>query len=463
MFTRIQWRIAAVYVALIALVFLGLGLYLRSVQLLPSVVILALAVATAIGIVLTIAAAVVLGRMTAGPIKDLTMIAQRLADGDLNQVITLEGQDEVSHLARAFNEMAGALRAHVDAVEEERGRLAAVLASMADGLVITDPDGVVRLINPAAAQLLQTTPARAQGRSVMSVVRDHELAALVETAIGESGEPASSKVVELGPPGRRRLLQAMVSRIPGAAGGTRQVLLILQDVTEVRRAETVRREFVANVSHELRTPVASLKALAETLFGGALEDPQAAREFLGRMESEMDRLAQLVEELLELSRIESGQVALRLHAVDVAPVIAAAAERLRPQAERGGLSLSVDVPKDLPLVRADPDRVQQVVVNLVHNAVKFTPPGGWVKVSAGPRDGVVAVMVADNGAGIPSDALPRLFERFYKTDPSRAGGGTGLGLAIVKHLVQAHGGDVGVESREGEGSVFSFTLPLAQS
>jgi len=297
----------------------------------------------------------------------------------------------------------------------------------------------------------------------MSVVRDHELAELTASALeGDSVGPAS-RVVELGPPGRRRTVEAVVSRIPGAARGSKQVLLILRDLIELRRAETVRREFVANVSHELRTPVASLKALAETLAVGALEDRSVARDFLHRMDVEIDGLAQLVEELLQLSRIESGQVALDLRPVDLGGVVSAGAERLRPQAERGGVALSVDMPSDLPPVRADAGRIQQVVVNLVHNAVKFTPPGGWVKVSAQSHDGAVAVMVADNGAGIPEDALARLFERSYKADPARSGGGTGLGLAIVKHIVQAHGGEVAVESREGAGSVFSFSLPVAMA
>jgi two-component system phosphate regulon sensor histidine kinase PhoR len=259
-------------------------------------------------------------------------------------------------------------------------------------------------------------------------------------------------------------VQARASRIPNETATGQQVVLVLQDVTELRRAETVRREFVANVSHELRTPVACLKALVETLEDGALEAPEAAREFLDRMQVEVDDLAQLVEELLELSRIESGRVSLDLQPVDIAPMVAAAAERLRPHAERQGLTLTLDLPTGLPTALADPERIHQVITNLVHNAVKFTPPGGRVTVTAEQRDGEVTVHVVDNGVGIPSEALPRLFERFYKVDKARAGGGTGLGLAIAKHLVQVHSGRIWAESAgEGQGARFSFALPAVPS
>jgi two-component system phosphate regulon sensor histidine kinase PhoR len=245
----------------------------------------------------------------------------------------------------------------------------------------------------------------------------------------------------------------------------------------------VRRDFISNISHELRTPLAGLKALADTLRDGALEDPPAARRFLDRIEVEVDALTQMVEELLELSRIESGRMPLRLRPVSVSDVVLPPVERLLPQAERAELELEVDLPEDLERVLTEPERMQQVVTNLVHNAIKFTPAGGRILVSGRmlevgedgqpasgsyglapetvPAGKWVVLSVQDTGIGIPAEDLDRIFERFYKIDRARSGGGTGLGLAIAKHIVQAHGGQIWAESREGVGSTFYFTLPTA--
>jgi two-component system phosphate regulon sensor histidine kinase PhoR len=223
----------------------------------------------------------------------------------------------------------------------------------------------------------------------------------------------------------------------------------------------VRRDFVSNLSHELRTPLASLKALVETLRDGALEDPKAAGRFLNSVETEVDALTQMVQELLDLSRVESGQVPLNLVPADVRDVLSRPSERLRPQAERAGLTLSVELPPDLPRVLADVERMQQVVINLLHNAIKFTPPGGRVAISAETAGDEMIMSVRDTGVGIAAENLDRIFERFYKADRARSGGGTGLGLAIAKHIVQAHGGRIWAESAEGKGSVFRFTLRVA--
>ncbi len=237
---------------------------------------------------------------------------------------------------------------------------------------------------------------------------------------------------------------------------------MIRDLTQLRHLQTVRQDFVSNVSHELRTPLASLRALVETLRDGALDDPPAARRFLDRMEVEVDALTQMVQELLELSRIESGQVPLERSPVDVHGLIVPAVERLRPQAERAGLALHFDVPEDLPDVMADQVRAPLIVTNLVHNAIKFTPEGS-VTVRAF-RDGeAVSIVVRDTGVGIARKDLDRIFERFYKTDRSRTVGGTGLGLSIASHLVRAHGGEIWADSVEGEWSEFGFSLPLADA
>lgn len=250
---------------------------------------------------------------------------------------------------------------------------------------------------------------------------------------------------------------------PYLKGRQRGHVLILQDLTRLHQLQTVRQDFISNISHELRTPLASLRALVDTLADGALDDPPAAQRFLQRMAIEVDALAQMTEELFELARIESGQAPLRLRAMPAADVIGLGAERLRPQAERANLTLQIDLSGDLPEVVVDPDRVQQVVTNLLHNAIKFTPAGGTIRVSAcaEANAGEILVTVQDTGAGIAPDDLPRIFERFYKADRARSSGGAGLGLAIAKHIVQAHGGRIWVESTPGKGSTFCFSLPRA--
>jgi two-component system phosphate regulon sensor histidine kinase PhoR len=229
----------------------------------------------------------------------------------------------------------------------------------------------------------------------------------------------------------------------------------------VRRLERVRREFVANISHELRTPLATLKLLSETLVMDGGEDPAIVKDYLGRIEVEVDRLSQMVDELGALSLIETGQVTLEREPVNIDALVRRAAERLDAQAARSGLTVSVDLYDDLPQPPGDVHRLEQVLVNLLHNAIKFTPPGGRICVSATGVDGAVKVSVQDTGMGIAEDDLDRIFERFYKGDKSRSSTGTGLGLAIARHIVELHGGRIWAESVEGRGATLSFTLPLA--
>jgi two-component system phosphate regulon sensor histidine kinase PhoR len=401
-------------------------------------------------------AAVIAGR-TARSLERLTQIARRMADGDLDARLYATSRDELGELTQAFNYMADQLRDQVDDLAGERGRLAAVLENMADGVLITDEMGRVSLLNPAAARLLDVNEDECIGQSFAQVARHHELIEFWQTSCSLGQEQVTA--IEMDRQGT--FIQMIVTPLETAEQQT--CLIILQDLTRIRRLETVRRDFVSNISHELRTPLASLKALVETLLGGALDDRPAARNFLDMADQEVDALTQMVEELLELSRIESGIVPLRLSPTAVAKVIEPPLKRLKPQAKRHDVKLSSDVPKDLPLVLADAERVQQVVSNLVHNAIKFTPDGGRIAISAAQdsNEPEIVITIQDTGVGIPAAELDRIFERFYKADQARSGGGTGLGLAIAKHLVQAHGGRIWAESNEGEGSAFYFSLPIA--
>lgn len=379
----------------------------------------------------------------------------------LRQLLAAQGgaPSEVADPLRAVGELIADLRQRVARLEAEHRRLEVALDQMADGLIIADSQGNVVRVNPAAGRLLQVDPEEAVGRSLIAVLKDHELAGFIRGFLDGQAD-AGPRTFEVGPPGQRRTVQVKVSQ--AAAGGDpgRYLVVLFQDITELKQTEQVRRDFVANVSHELRTPVAALKALVESLENGAVEDPEVAADFLRRLRVEVDGLALLVEELFELARIESGRPDLNLRPLDIGEVVRQAVERMRPLADRQGVNLLLRLGAELPPVEADPDRIQQVVLNLVHNAVKFTPPGGRITVSVERRGEEVAVSVADTGVGIPPEVLPRVFERFFKADRSRSAGGSGLGLAIAKHIVQAHGGRIWAESAgEGRGATFTFTLP----
>jgi two-component system phosphate regulon sensor histidine kinase PhoR len=414
-------------------------------------VLVALALAGALAALLTWAIA----RRISRPLTELTLAARGIAGGQPPRAPASHGDDEIGELGRAFDDMAARLRETIATLESDRARLTAVLGAMADGVVLLDREGRVIMTNEAAGELLDLRLDAAASRRLIELVHDHELHELAQRTIG--ARRSQGELVKFAASGRHL-------RITGTpmSGGAAAALLLVQDVTEIRRAELIRREFVANVSHELKTPIASIKALTETLEDGAMDDPPAARDFLQRMHVEVDGLAQLVQEILDLSRIESGRARMSFAAVLVPDLIAAAVGRLRAQADRAGVALEVVAPPDLPAVRADGARIESAIINLVHNAIKFTPPGGRVEARAEREsDAELRIVVADTGVGVPAAELPRLFERFYKSDRSRASSGTGLGLAIVKHVVQAHGGRVGVESRPGTGSTFWFTLPIA--
>lgn len=411
----------------------------------------ALALATLFSILITL----LVTNASLLPLRTLTRAVQALGPGEFELPLPKNRHDEIGRLGHEFGRLSSALGEQINQLSGERSTLAAILQNMTDGILIADGDGLVHMINPAAERLFEVSKEQAVGRSLVEVVRNHQLVDLWRRC-RQSGEQQST-ALEINP--ERLYVQAIVSplesSIPGAA------LLVYQDVTRLRRLEMVRRDFVSNVSHELRTPLASLKALTETLQEGALEDPPAARRFLQRMDLEIDNLTQMVQELLELSRIESGRVPLRRLPTTPIELLSRAVERMQLQAERAALTLRLDCADNLPALMVDRERMEQVLVNLLHNAIKFTPPGGEIVVSAWSEKARVILSVRDSGAGIPAEALPRIFERFYKTDPARATRGTGLGLSIARHLVEGHDGRIWAESEVGKGSTFYISLPAA--
>ncbi len=396
-------------------------------------------------------------RRATQPLEELTEAARRVAAGELHTTILPSGRDEISQLTAAFNTMTERLRTQVESLQTERGKSAAVLAQMSDGVAIFDAQGKTFLFNLAAGHMLGIDVDTAAGRSAAEVLRHHQLIELWKEC-RDSGKP-NSTTVEIGE--GQLPLQAVATPLGKSLQGS--ILVIFQDLTRLRRLETVRRDFVANISHELRTPLASLQSLAETLHEGAMEDPVAAGRFLDLMQTEIDTLNQTVRELLELSQIESGEVPLALQPADPRSMWSSAVQRLQMLAERNGLTLSNETGENLPPVSANSGRIEQVMMNLIHNAIKFTPAGGTITVIARALDGEVQFSIRDTGVGISAEDLPRIFERFYKADKSRSGGGTGLGLSIARHIIEGHRGRIWAESTEGKGSTFFFTLPIAKS
>jgi len=387
------------------------------------------------------------------PLRRLTERIFKMSTGNQSEIKGFDRTDEITQLETAFDQLETQLNTQINAFTYEQGTLSSVLNSMTDGVVIIDAEGCIQLINPAVERMFNVFSSQAIGQSLIESLRNHQLVELWE----KCQETDEQQVVTFETSPNRLYIQAVAVSIRQSLPGS--TLLVLQDLTRMRRLEVIRRDFVSNVSHELRTPLASLKALTETLEEGALEDPPAARRFLLRMENEIDNLTQLVTELLELSRIESGKVPLKQKPMRPAELVEKAFDRMQLQAERTGLKINFECWSNLPYVNIDSNRMEQVLVNLIHNAIKFTPPGGEISIHVSQNENNVVFVVRDTGVGISSDALPRIFERFYKADRSRSGGGTGLGLSICRHLVEAHGGKIWAESEPGKGSSFYFSLP----
>ncbi len=389
----------------------------------------------------------------------LTQGSRRLAEGDLDYRIPPAATAETRELTDAFNRMADSLQGVIGRLSAERDTLSAVLDTMADGVIVTEAAGRVTLLNPASRELMGIGTQAVEGSRLIELVRDNQIHRLAAQCQTEKSRQ-QGEVSLLHP---RRYLSAIATPLDGA--GAPGVLLTLHDLTRIRQVETSQKEFVSNVSHELRNPMASIKAIVETLESGAMDDPRVAADFLGRMRRDVDRINSLVNDLLELSRMESGQFTIEAEPLSLAVVVQGVKSQFREAAASREVAIESRVPDDLPPVMADGDKLSQVLVNLVENSLKFSLPQSRINIEAQPapgHPGYVEVRLKDTGIGVAPQHLPHLFERFYKVDRSRRDSGTGLGLAIVKQLVEAHGGRIRVESREGEGCAFIFTIPCAR-
>ena len=417
--------------------------------------------ALVIALVFAVVASTTVAQVLSRDLRRMREAARRMAAGDLAVRLRPAGADEIAELGRAFDTMATSLAATLAALRGERDLLGVILESMREGVLVLDQQGLILLVNPALRATLGI-PAEVEGRAALELIRNAELSSILERARAAGG-PMSGEIETTGPRPRRLLVHA--APLPMVAGKHQGLLAVFVDVSETRRLETLRKDFVANVSHELRTPITAVRSAVDTLRLTLAGDQASSERFVDIIDRNAQRLGALVEDLLDLSRIESKDYRPEALPVPLRAVADQALTMLRARIEEKSLDVGNEIPSELPPARADRRGLEQVFTNLLDNAVKYCGAGARIRLSAQRTDRALRVEIADTGPGIEPRHLPRLFERFYRVDSGRARdmGGTGLGLSIVKHLIEAMGGSIGVESTPGRGSTFWFTLPAAVS
>jgi len=409
-------------------------------------------------------------RMFAARIERLKDFSQRIAEGNFRPLLREGPRDELSDLADSLNQTAARLDLEIRMLSGERNRSSAILWSMVEGVAVIDAEERLVFYNRAFSEIFGVEVATAEGRPLIEVVRNAELVGLIRKALrGGEGlqNDISMGIVQMQ---NFSVTAAPVKALEATADGPEResakpsgAVVVLHDVTELRRLERVRQDFVANVSHEFKTPLTAIQGFAETLLGGALDDPSNNRRFLDIIRNHAIRLARLTNDLLKLARIEAGKLEVEFFPVGLMELIEGCAETTLLKASRKHITLEIAVPPGLPLVRGDATLLRDVLQNLLDNAIQYTPEGGRIHVTAEAKSREVEVSVSDTGIGIPTSDQERIFERFYRVDAarSREAGGTGLGLSIAKHIVEAHSGRLTVISVIGEGSTFSFAIPIA--
>jgi two-component system, OmpR family, phosphate regulon sensor histidine kinase PhoR len=395
-------------------------------------------------------------RRIVAPLAELSRRVREISTGDQGKLLATDGRDELGVLAGAFRQMERDLARRLNEIQRNNERLETVLGSMAEGVLAVGPDNTILLANDAGRELLDFVTPDPVGRPLLEVTR----ARPVYEAVAQALSTTTPVVTEFDAPGLlRRRLSLRATRLPGLP--CPGVMVVLHDMTDLRRLENLRRELVANVSHELKTPLSAIKGYAETLRLGAVHDPEHNLHFVHRIEEQADRLHELILDILQIARVESGQESFELGNVHVIELIEQCAEQFAELAAARQIGLTTRVPEQDIWAWADEEGLRTILSNLVDNAIKYTPAGGTVVIRAAASDGRVSLEVQDTGIGIAEKDLARVFERFYRVDKARSRelGGTGLGLSIVKHLVQAFGGNVSVDSQPGRGSTFRVELP----
>ena len=449
----LQWKVSLFFVLLMAIglwaVWEGKGPGGEFPGVLFLIVLLAVLAAGWIGV----------GRVLVQPLDEMIGVVRKFAEGLFNWRARLGTRnDELGQLGNALNRMAQEAGEKIDGLAKNLAETEALLGGMEEGVLILDLNGRIKKMNGAMGTILAHAFPADVGKHYLEVFRDPELNDLIQATLADKKGYRRS-LSPLGQPGTTFQVQSSLVQYPDSGG--EGVIVVFHDVTDLKRLERVRQDFVANVSHELRTPLTAIKGYVEALRDGGLQDPVQAEQFLRVIQRHSERMDKIVSDLLLLSEMESADRVLQRETVHLPELIRTAVETLRPLAEGKKQNLRVEPMEGLPSLRADSQKIHQVLINLLHNAISYTPEEGSITMEAMPVPDGVEVSVADNGIGIRPEDLSRIFERFYRVDKGRSRelGGTGLGLSIVKHIVEAHGGKVRVESIPGRGSRFTFFLP----
>jgi len=454
------WRLGLTYLALVLAVFAGI--YWSSAAGVSSDAAAAvrhsLWLAAAGIFVITVVVSFTFSLLFSSRINRVKRFAERAAAGDFTPLQRAAAVDELADLADAVGGMVAQLGQTIHTLTDERNQSAAILGSMVEGVAVVGGDERILYCNQAFEQILELPQGSSQGKKLVEGLRQADLVTAVRQVLPGGDEVTGE--VEVGTVRRRSF---SVTAAPVRAAEASSAVLVLHDITELRRLERVRRDFVANVSHEFKTPLTAIQGFAETLLGGALDDKANRKRFVEIIREHARRLARLTDDLLKLSRIEAGRLDLESRPVSVAGLVNGCVETARLNAESRGLRIAVELPEGLPPVRGDAVQLDEVLQNLIDNALQYTPSGGRIDVTAYSNGHEVIFTVADTGIGIPESDLERIFERFYRVDAarSREAGGTGLGLSIARHIVDAHGGRIWVESAVGQGSRFRFSIDVA--
>jgi|WetSurMetagenome_2_1015567.scaffolds.fasta_scaffold05606_5 two-component system phosphate regulon sensor histidine kinase PhoR len=395
------------------------------------------------------------------PIRDMEHFTERLRRGEAPGTLMIRSSDEIGQLAENINYMVDELQKRIAALQEEKAKVEAAFSSALDGVLILDPQGRIETVNRGMRTMIGERYRDIVGKTPLEAFRNIGLQKALDQY--RSGGTLVSQVIELGE-GEPVMLDVSITPVRGVDAAEGKTMLVFHDLTRLKKLERMRVDFVANVTHEIKTPLTAILGYVETLQEGAIDDRETARKFLCTIARHAERLNRLVEDLLTISNTELGEIHFSFESVALSGIAQSVLHMIQQKADEKKIRIASAIPEDLPLIRADRDRLSQVLINVLDNAVKFTPEGGTVSLSAAPAAGSeVVVKIADTGIGVPRDEIPRLGERFYRVDKTRSRelGGTGLGLSIVKHLMTAHKGRIEIESLLGRGTTVSLYFPSA--